>query len=121
LKGDNIRDEATATKCIDLVKNSEDLADAVLHKANSQTKSLFIKAFAASRLGRYEEAEAYYRQVIKKRPQESAAYLFLGLLYQEMEEREKALQMWREVVSIDKDSDLAEVARYHITRALRSA
>jgi len=120
LKGNQISNVATATKNTDPIQNTADLADAVLHKATSQTKSLYIKAFTASRLGRYEEAEAYYRKVLKKQPQESAAYLFLGLLYQEMKDREKALQMWREVVSIDKDSDLAEVARYYITRALRS-
>jgi len=96
------------------------LADEVLRVAPRQVRALYIKAFAASRLGRYGEAEEYYRKILKTRPTDSAAYLFLGLLYQEMEKLDRALEMWREVVDIDRASDLAKVARYHITRALRA-
>jgi excisionase family DNA binding protein len=99
--------------------STDHLADAVIQDAPRQSRSLFIKAFAASRLGRYEEAEACYRRIIDKRPGDGAAYFFLGLLYQEMKKQDQALQMWRQVVKIDRASDLAEVARYHITRALR--
>jgi excisionase family DNA binding protein len=101
-------------------RSTEDLADSVLQGAPRQTRSLLIKAFTASRLGRYEKAEAYYQKIIQRQPKQSAAYFFLGLLYHEMDKPDLALQMWREVVNIDKTSDLAAVARYHITRALRS-
>ena len=100
---------------------TDTLADEVLKEAPNQTRALYIKAFAASRLGKYEEAENYYRKILKNSPREGAAYLFLGLMFQEMGEQDEALQMWREVVRIDKSSDLSEVARYHITRALRAS
>jgi excisionase family DNA binding protein len=96
------------------------LADEILKDAPNQTRALYIKAFTASRLGKYEEAEKYYRKILKNNPRESAAYLFLGLMFQDMGDQDEALQMWREVVNIDKSSDLSEVARYHITRALRT-
>jgi excisionase family DNA binding protein len=102
------------------LEQTEHLADQILRVAPRQTRALYIKAFTASRLGRYGEAEEYYRKILKLRPQDSAAYLFLGLLYQEMQKLNLALEMWREVVNIDRSSDLAEVARYHITRALRA-
>jgi excisionase family DNA binding protein len=100
--------------------STKDLTDAVLQDAPNQVRSLFIKAFTASRLGRYKNAEKYYRTILQEQPRDSAAYFFLGLLYQEMGKEEQALQMWQEVVKIDRTSDLAEVARYHITRALRN-
>jgi excisionase family DNA binding protein len=101
-------------------RSTEDLADSVLQGASRQARSLFIKAFTASRVGRYDEAEAYYHKIIQQQPKQGAAYFFLGLLYQEIGKQDLALQMWREVVNIDRTSDLAAVARYHITRALRN-
>ena len=103
------------------LEQTEGLADEVLRAAPRQTRALYIKAFTASRLGRYEEAEGYYRKLLKNRPKDSAAYLFLGLLYLEMEKSDKAMEMWRKVVNIDRASDLAKVARYHITRTLRAS
>ena len=108
----------TAVSSRNLGKTVE-LADEVLRVAPRQVRGLYIKAFTASRLGRYGEAEEYYRKILKVKPKETAAYLFLGLLYQEIKKLDQALEMWRQVVNIDKTSDLAEVARYHITRALR--
>jgi len=102
------------------LEQTVELADEVLRIAPRQVRGLYIKAFTASRLGRYGEAEAYYRKILKVKPKEIAAYLFLGLLYQEVKKLDQALEMWRQVVNIDKTSDLAEVARYHITRALRT-
>lgn len=102
------------------LEQTKELADEVLRIAPRQVRSLYIKAFAASRLGRYGEAEEYYQKILKTRPKDSAGYLFLGLLYQEMEKLDQALEMWREVVNIDRASDLAKVARYHITRTLRA-
>jgi len=102
------------------IEQAEDLADEVLRDVPDQVRSLYIKALTASRLARYDEAEGYYRKILESRPRDSAAYLFLGLLYQEMQKRDRALEMWRQVVNIDRSSDLAEVARYHITRALRT-
>ena len=103
-----------------LVEQADDLAEEVLKVAPHQTRGLYVKAFAASRLGRYRDAEGYYLKILKSRPQESAAYLFLGLLYQEMKSLDRALEMWHKVVNINKSSELARVARYHITRALRA-
>lgn len=97
-----------------------ELADEVLRVAPRRVRGLYIKAFTASRLGRYGEAEEYYRKILKVKPKETPAYLFLGLLYQEIKKLDQALEMWRQVVNIDRTSDLAEVARYHITRALRT-
>lgn len=101
-------------------EQTEQLADEILRAAPRQARGLYIKAFAASRLGRYEEAESYYQRLLKSRPKDTAAYLFLGLLYLEMDKSDKALEMWRKVVNIDKESDLAKVASYHITRTLRA-
>lgn len=102
------------------LKQTENLAEEVLRIAPGRTRNLYVKAFAASRLGRYRDAEEYYRKILKVRPQDSAAYLFLGLLYQEMKKLDRALEMWHQVVNMNRTSDLAQVARYHITRALRA-
>jgi excisionase family DNA binding protein len=101
-------------------QSKKDLTDAVLQDAPNQVRSLFIKAFTAGRLGRFKDAERYYRKILQQHPEDTAAYLFLGLLYQEAGKEDQALQMWREVIKVDRTSDLAEVARYHITRALRN-
>jgi excisionase family DNA binding protein len=99
---------------------TESLAEEVLKNAPQRVKSLYTKAFAASRMGRYEEAERYYQEILKAEPQNSAAYLFLGLLYDEMDSQDRALEMWREVMNRDKGSELAAVAQYHITKVLRA-
>ncbi len=103
------------------LKSSSNLADEILKVVPHRPRALYIKAFAASRLGRHRDAEKYYRKILAIRPRDSAVYLFLGLLYQEMDRLDQALKMWREVVKMDKSSDMARVARYHITRALRAS
>jgi excisionase family DNA binding protein len=103
----------------DRLQSSEHLADTVLREAPRQARSLYIQAFTASRLGHYREAEDLYRRIIDKHPHDGAAYYFLGLLYQDMEKQNLALEMWRQVIKLDRTSDLAKVAQYHITRALR--
>ena len=101
------------------LENTGHLADSVLKGAPRQARSLYIQAFTASRSGHHHQAEDLYRRIIEKDPQDGAAYYFLGLLYQDMEKRDMALEMWRQVIRIDKTSDLAKVAQYHITRVLR--
>ena len=103
------------------LNSSGNLADEILKMVPHRPRALYIKAFTASRLGRHRDAEKYYRKILTIRPQDSAVYLFLGLLYQEMNKLDQALKMWREVVKMDKSSDMARVARYHITRALRAS
>jgi len=101
------------------LESTDHLADSVLKEAPRQARSLYIQAFTASRSGHHRQAEDLYRRIIEKDPQDGAAYYFLGLLYQDMEKRDMALEMWRQVIKIDKTADLAKVAQYHITRALR--
>jgi excisionase family DNA binding protein len=103
------------------LKDNDRLADTILKKAPDQSRSLYIQAFTASRSGHHRQAEDLYRRIIKMNPQDRAAYYFLGLLYQDMKKQDLALEMWRQVIKLDKTSDLAKVAQYHITRALRQS
>jgi len=100
-------------------ENTDYLAESVIKEAPRQARFLYIQAFTASRSGHPRQAEELYRRIIEKNPQDGAAYYFLGLLYQDMEKQNMALEMWRQVIKLDKTSDLAKVAQYHITRALR--
>jgi excisionase family DNA binding protein len=95
------------------------LAESLLKEAPRQARSLYIQAFTASRSGHHRQAEEFYRRIIEKNPRDGAAYYFLGLLYQDMEQQDMALEMWRKVIKLDKTSDLAKVAQYHIARSLR--
>ena len=101
------------------LENNDHLAENILKEAPLQARSLYIQAFTASRSGHHRQAEKFYRRIIEKDPQDGAAYYFLGLLYQDMEKKNMALEMWRQVIKLDKTSDLAKVAQYHITRTLR--
>ncbi len=101
------------------LENSGRLAESILKESPRRARSLYIQAFTASRSGHHRQAEDLYRRIIEKNPQDGAAYYFLGLLYQDMEKRDLALEMWRQVIKLDKSSDLAKVAQYHITRILR--
>jgi excisionase family DNA binding protein len=101
------------------LESADHLADSVLKEAPRQARSLYIQAFTACRLGHHQQAEDLYRRIIKKDPRDGAAYFFLGLLYEDMKKGDMALEMWRQVIKMDKSSDLATVAQYHIARALR--
>lgn len=105
----------------EVLENADHLADTVLKGASRPARSLYVQAFTASRSGHYRQAEDLYRRIIEKNPQDRAAYFFLGLLYDDMEKKDMALEMWRQVIKLDKTSDLAKVAQYHITRALRQS
>ncbi len=102
-----------------MYQSDDHLADRVLKGAPRPARSLYIQAFTASRSGHFEQAEDLYRRIIDHNPRDGAAYYFLGLLYQDVEKQDLALEMWRQVIKLDRTSDLAKVAQYHITRALR--
>jgi excisionase family DNA binding protein len=117
-EGSDDRSEA-GFENIESSQSADHLADAVLKDAPRQARSFYIQAFTASRLGHFKKAEDLYHRIIDTHPRDGAAYFFLGLLYRDMKKQDQALEMWRRVIKLDRTSDLAKVARYHITQTLR--
>ncbi len=75
-------------------RKSAEAGELVLRKFGDRARTHFQTAISYHNLGDFERAKAHYEQAIKLAPDEFPAYRFLGILYRQNGQAEKAKETW---------------------------
>lgn len=79
-----------------------------VEKGNERAEAYFLLSYTEAVLGKYEEAEEHLQKTIDLEPKMHEAHYNLALVYDELDERQKALESAQEAVRLDPGNEKYE-------------
>ncbi|MED4192832.1 tetratricopeptide repeat protein, partial [Halalkalibacterium halodurans] len=76
-----------------------------VEQGNERAEAYFLLSYTEAVLGKYEEAEEHLQKTIDLEPKMHEAHYNLALVYDELDERQKALESAQEAVRLDPGNE----------------
>ena len=82
--------------------------------AYSQSKDYLKRAISAMEIGLFEESLKQLNYALKDNPKNAQIHKLKALLYEALENKDKAIKSWDECINYAKDQNMIKEAEIHI-------
>ncbi|MCD6379307.1 tetratricopeptide repeat protein [bacterium] len=89
------------------------LRDLTVH-VRGNTEYLFALGNSLFHIGKIEDAEKSFQEVLDSNPTHLKSIYSLAIIYEKRDKKDKAIEMWQRYLKLDPSSDWADKARSHL-------
>jgi tetratricopeptide (TPR) repeat protein len=97
-----------------LHKNAVTVLRDLTVRVRGNTEYLFALGNSLFHIGKTEDAEKSFQEVLDTNPTHLKSIYSLAIIYEKRGEKEKAIEMWQRYLKLDPSSDWADKARSHL-------